>query len=289
MLRRGATLEAAAWHDVEPQSARPDPGSRRRGSDVGALPRVGARVDRGAVRAQGDASRGCSAPTACGRSTIAWTRSEKPQPPDYEVQDPGDRRAERQRRARRSATTSAPATTAMPDLSGLRAAVEGGRVKALYVLDPGPDGSLGDVVVDRRRAPERHAAAADRAGRGDDRPQPRPPTSSCPARPTSRRTRSTRTRRATCRPRRASIAPPGEALEDWQILANAGTRARPDSCRTRARTTSAARSRRRCRERRTRRPIGSSSRVRSRRATGCRHRTRRSGGSGTSCTRICRR
>jgi NADH-quinone oxidoreductase subunit G len=32
-----------------------------------------------------------------------------------------------------------------PDLSELRAAVEGGRVKALYVFDPGPPGSLGDV------------------------------------------------------------------------------------------------------------------------------------------------
>ena len=39
-----------------------------------------------------------------------------------------------------------------PDLSALRTAVEAGRVKALYVLDPGPDGSLGDVawIVDAR-------------------------------------------------------------------------------------------------------------------------------------------
>jgi predicted molibdopterin-dependent oxidoreductase YjgC len=41
-----------------------------------------------------------------------------------------------------------------PDLSALRTAVEGGRVKALYVIDPGPDGSLGDVswVVAARRS-----------------------------------------------------------------------------------------------------------------------------------------
>jgi NADH-quinone oxidoreductase subunit G len=32
-----------------------------------------------------------------------------------------------------------------PDLNELRAAVEGGNVKALYVLDPGPPGSIGDV------------------------------------------------------------------------------------------------------------------------------------------------
>jgi anaerobic selenocysteine-containing dehydrogenase len=41
---------------------------------------------------------------------------------------------------------SVPADNATaPDLSGLRRAVEGGQVKALYVFDPGPPGSLGDV------------------------------------------------------------------------------------------------------------------------------------------------
>jgi len=43
---------------------------------------------------------------------------------------------------------------APPDLSALRAAVESGAVKALYVIDPGPEGSLGDVqwVIDARKA-----------------------------------------------------------------------------------------------------------------------------------------
>ena len=39
-----------------------------------------------------------------------------------------------------------------PDVSALRQAVEAGRVSALYVFDPGPDGSLGDTswIVDAR-------------------------------------------------------------------------------------------------------------------------------------------
>jgi len=43
---------------------------------------------------------------------------------------------------------------APPDLSGLRAAVESGAVKALYVIDPGPEDSLGDTqwVLDARKA-----------------------------------------------------------------------------------------------------------------------------------------
>jgi len=40
------------------------------------------------------------------------------------------------------------------DLSGFRADVEAGRVAALYVFDPGPDGSIGDLswVIEARRS-----------------------------------------------------------------------------------------------------------------------------------------
>jgi NADH-quinone oxidoreductase subunit G len=40
------------------------------------------------------------------------------------------------------------------DLSGLRSAVDQGRVSVLYVLDPGPDGSMGDVqwLIEARKA-----------------------------------------------------------------------------------------------------------------------------------------
>jgi NADH-quinone oxidoreductase subunit G len=40
------------------------------------------------------------------------------------------------------------------DLSGLRTAVDEGRVAVLYVLDPGPEGSIGDVswIIDARRS-----------------------------------------------------------------------------------------------------------------------------------------
>jgi predicted molibdopterin-dependent oxidoreductase YjgC len=41
-----------------------------------------------------------------------------------------------------------------PDLSGLRSAVDQGRVSVLYVFDPGPDGSMGDVrwLLEARKA-----------------------------------------------------------------------------------------------------------------------------------------
>ena len=40
-----------------------------------------------------------------------------------------------------------------PDVSSLQRAVDAGQVRVLYVLDPGPDGSLGDVqwIIDARQ------------------------------------------------------------------------------------------------------------------------------------------
>jgi NADH-quinone oxidoreductase subunit G len=46
------------------------------------------------------------------------------------------------------------ASNGEPDLSAFRRQVEGGAVKALFVFDPGPDGSIGDVswVIDARKS-----------------------------------------------------------------------------------------------------------------------------------------
>ena len=75
---------------------------------------------------------------------VAWKRSEKQQPAGTKF---------------RIAATDAPNVTGAaalglhvgaglqgdPDLSGLRTAVDQGRVRVLYVVDPGPDGSMGNL------------------------------------------------------------------------------------------------------------------------------------------------
>ena len=63
------------------------------------------------------------------------------------------------RGARILASRSAPAS-ASADLAAFRARRRGRPVKALYVFDPGPAGSIGDVSLDDRGAEVRHAAAA---------------------------------------------------------------------------------------------------------------------------------
>ena len=75
---------------------------------------------------------------------VSWTVSEKPQPPGTKFRVPA---------------VNAPNVTGArdlglpvgdgqsgPDLTALRRAIEAGQVPALYVLDPGPAGSLGDVA-----------------------------------------------------------------------------------------------------------------------------------------------
>ncbi len=110
------------------------------------------------------------------------------------------------------------------DLSGLRRDVESGAVKALYVVDPGPEGSIGDVqwVIDARAAGTLPllvvqgtvmtplAAAADIVLPG--------------AAWVEKEATYTNDRgllQATAR----VMAPPGDAHEDWRVLADVATAA----------------------------------------------------------------
>ena len=64
---------------------------------------------------------------------------------------PAVERAERRTARAISASTFRPTTRRPPDLAALRASLEGGRVKALYVFDPGPSGIARRRLVDCRR------------------------------------------------------------------------------------------------------------------------------------------
>jgi len=110
---------------------------------------------------------------------------------------------------------------AKADVSALRAAVDAGRVSALYVFDPGPEGSLGDVqwIVDARasgRLPllivqgvvlSALARAADFV---------------LPGASYVEKEASYTNDQGTLQGAMRVIAPPGEAMEDWQILVNLG-------------------------------------------------------------------
>src|SRR6266540_1838446 len=75
---------------------------------------------------------------------VTWTSSEKPQPAGVKFRVPSVD-APNVAGARAFGLTDAPAGTPAPDLATLRNDIEAGRVSSLYVLDPGPAGSIGDV------------------------------------------------------------------------------------------------------------------------------------------------
>jgi anaerobic selenocysteine-containing dehydrogenase len=78
-----------------------------------------------------------------GGVTISWRTREKPQPPGVKFKIPPiDAPNVRGARDLGFDVAAAPGPV---DLSGLQKAVDAGAVKVLYVLDPGPDGSIGDV------------------------------------------------------------------------------------------------------------------------------------------------
>jgi len=108
------------------------------------------------------------------------------------------------------------------DVTALRQAVEAGRVTALYVFDPGPDGSLGDttwIVEARTRGPlplliVQGVLLTDLA-RAADFVLPGASYVEKEASYTNGHGRLQGTTRA--------IPTPGDAMEDWQILVNLGT------------------------------------------------------------------
>jgi NADH-quinone oxidoreductase subunit G len=78
-----------------------------------------------------------------GGVTFSWRHRPKPQPANTKFPIPAVD-APNLRGARDMGFTLG-ATDAPADVTGLRAAVDTGAVKLLYVIDPGPDGSLGDT------------------------------------------------------------------------------------------------------------------------------------------------
>jgi NADH-quinone oxidoreductase subunit G len=75
---------------------------------------------------------------------LSWQFREKPQPEDTRFKvPPAD--APNINGARDLGLPIGAGNAGPPDISALRAEIEAGRVSSLYVFDPGPEGSLGDV------------------------------------------------------------------------------------------------------------------------------------------------
>ena len=84
---------------------------------------------------------------------VAWRRSEKPQPANTKFPIPAID-APNVNGAKDLGLAAVATADGDADISQLRTAVDQGRVGVLYVLDPGPDGSMGDIswIIDARKS-----------------------------------------------------------------------------------------------------------------------------------------
>jgi len=217
LLRSGDTLQPAAWHDVEPRlrdriqaAGAADPASVRFLVSAHA-----ATEELFVLRQMLD---GLLGPDALGSVTLSWTRSEKRQPPGARFKVPATD-APNVNGARDLGYAVGPGNDGVPDLTAFRNAVAAGSVQAVYVIDPGPAGSIGDVswLIEARRSGRLPllivqgvemsplAAAADFVL----------PGAAYVEKDATYTNVQGRVQAAS-----AAIVPPGEAREDWQILVN---------------------------------------------------------------------
>ncbi len=152
--------------------------------------------------------------------TVAWKNSQKTQPADAKFIVPSTD-APNVNGARDVGFAVGQGNGHDADTSALRTAIDSGRVKALYVVDPGPDGSLGDAswIVSARRSGalpllvvqgvvmSELAAAADIV---------------LPGAAWVEKDAIYTNDQGMVQGASQAIAPPGEAMEGWQILATLG-------------------------------------------------------------------
>jgi NADH-quinone oxidoreductase subunit G len=154
--------------------------------------------------------------------SVSWRYRDKPQPPGVTFRVPAVD-APNVAGARIFGLVPGALTDEVREanISALRAAVEAGRVAALYVFDPGPDGSLGDTqwIADARARGTLGLLVVQGVlmtplARAADFVLPGASYVEKEASYTNQQGRLQGTSRA--------LAPPGDAMEDWQILVNAG-------------------------------------------------------------------
>jgi NADH-quinone oxidoreductase subunit G len=220
MLRRGPSLEPAAWHDAERElrdklttAGRADPDSVRF--------LVSAHASTEELFVLKDLVQGLIGSAGPSAVTVSWRRSNKPQPAATKFKVPATD-APNVRGAQDLGLHVGTGNDGDPDPSELRRAVENGLVRAVYVLDPGPEGSIGDVswLIAARRSGAlpllvvQGVVLTELAGAAD---------MVLPGATYLEKDGLYTNDQGRVQAASAVIAPPGEALDDWKILTNIAT------------------------------------------------------------------
>jgi NADH-quinone oxidoreductase subunit G len=219
MIRGRDGLEGVAWHDV--QASLRDRLLDTVSAGAGSLRLlVSAHAANEELFVLKQVVQGLSGGIGLDAAALTWARSEKSQPERTQFRVPATD-APNVNGARDLGYVIGRDNDGLPDLSGLRAAVENGAVKAVYVVDPGPEGSLGDVswLIEARRRGSLpllvvQGVVMSALAQAADILLPGAAYVEKDATYTNDQGRVQAASRA--------IAPPGDALEDWQILVNLG-------------------------------------------------------------------
>jgi NADH-quinone oxidoreductase subunit G len=214
------TLEPITWHDAQVKVA------ERLAAGRGTPPAVRFVISAHAsheefflVRRLSEELNGADAAAAI---AVGWRRSEKPQPAAAKFKvPPVDAPNVNGARLFGLVPGAVGDEVRDADLASLRDAVDAGRVGALYVLDSGPEGSIGDTqwIVDARASGRLKLLVVQgvlltNLARAADFVLPGASYIEKEASYTNGQGRLQGTARA--------IPPPGDAMEDWQILVNVG-------------------------------------------------------------------
>jgi anaerobic selenocysteine-containing dehydrogenase len=151
---------------------------------------------------------------------VSWRRRAKPQPPNVKFTIPADD-APNVAGALDLGFPVKRAASGEPDLGAFRKHVEDGQIKVLYVFDPGPEGSIGDVswIIGARTSGKlphlivQGVLLTDLAKAADI---------VLPGAAWVEKDASYVNQQGHLQGTARAIAPPGEAMEDWQIFVNVG-------------------------------------------------------------------
>ena len=221
-LRRSesGTLQPEGWREVltklrEAVGAADTPGERR---TVAFLASAHASLEE--LVLLGQIARGLNGDDAEKRIGVSWRVSEKPQPERTKFKVP--RVDAPNVSGARDLGVGAPALAdGGPDLSALKADVEAGRVDVLYVLDPGPTGSIGDVswAIEARAAGRIKLLVVQGVLMNDL-------TTAAdlvlPGATYLEKDACYTNEQGIVQAASQAVTPPGDAMEDWQILVNVG-------------------------------------------------------------------
>jgi NADH-quinone oxidoreductase subunit G len=143
---------------------------------------------------------------------VGWRTREKPQPPNTKFKVPPVD----------APNVKGAADLGFPvDVSGLRKQVESGAVKALYVFDPGPSGSIGDVswAIDARRSGKLALLVVQGVLMTD---LARAADIVLPGAASVEKDAAYVNQQGRLQAAAKALAPPADAQEDWQIFVNVG-------------------------------------------------------------------